>query len=85
MGEEQYRLSEAGIEEAVEILERDGFLPDTTEDEAINTLALRTACARYIEASVAKGDRRTDRECQDAIVIGYFEAQLQDRVRRIVN
>jgi hypothetical protein len=85
MGDEKYRLTEEGAQEAVTILERTGFLPEATEDEDINTLQLMAACTKYIDASRAKGDKRTELECQDALIVAYFEAFLKALVRRIVN
>jgi hypothetical protein len=82
---EKYRLTEEGVAEAVLILESSGYLPEATEDEDINTLALKTACEKYIEASRAKGDKRTEGEERDAMVVFYFEAHLKALVRRIVN
>ena len=85
MGDEKYRLTEEGAQEAVTILERTGFLPEATDDEDINTLQLMAACTKYIDVSRAKGDKRTELECQDALIVAYFEAFLKALVRRIVN
>jgi hypothetical protein len=82
---EQYRLSEEGMQEALAVLEDSGFLPEAAEDENINTLALRTACEKYIDASRIKGDTRTDRECQDAMLVSFLQAHLEALVRRIIN
>jgi hypothetical protein len=85
MGEQQYRLTDEGVQDAIEILERGGYLPEASDDEALNTFALKAACAKYIAVSVAKGDARSDQECQDALVIGFLDAKLQDTVRRLIN
>ena len=79
------RISEKGMEAAVEVLARDGFLDDMepTENHIENFIKLRTACAKYRDASVAKGEARTNQECTDAIMIAYFEAYLTDVTRNI--
>jgi hypothetical protein len=82
---EKYRLTEEGMQEALTVLENSGFLPEAGDDEDINTLALRTACEKYVDASRAKGDARTDRECQDAMLVSFLQAHLEALVRRIVN
>jgi hypothetical protein len=82
---DQYRITDEGIQEAIEILDRGGFLPEPLEDEALNTLQLKTSCAKYIDASRAKGDARTDQEERDVIIVFLFEAHISARVRRMLN
>jgi hypothetical protein len=82
---EKYYLTDEGVQEAIEILERGGFLPEVSDDEIMNTVQLKVACEQYITVSREKGDKRTDQECQDAMVVVLLEARLKDAMRRIVN
>jgi hypothetical protein len=82
---ERHCITEEGIQEALDVLDRGGFLPDATEDEALDTLTLKTACEKYISASREKGDKRTEQDVRDALIVGYFEAHISDRVRRMIN
>jgi hypothetical protein len=85
MSEEYSRISEKGMDEAVNILARDGFLDDAepTENVFENFSKLKIACGKYVEASVAKGSARSNTECRDAILIGFFQAYLEDVTRRV--
>ena len=85
MSEESYRLTEKGMVQALEILEREGLLPKQTESIDVDAVQLRAACAEHSKRSVAKGGERTNEECAEALLIAYFEAYLEDLIRRIVN
>jgi hypothetical protein len=78
-------ISEKGIERAVEILLRDGFLGDAAGDFTSEILLLQEACAKYVEVSVAKGTNRSNAECAEALLIGFFQAYLDDVYRTMVN
>ena len=67
------------MESAVEVLARDGYLDDAeSESMAEYFIKLKTAAAKYREASVAKGSDRSNEECRDAILVAFFEAHLAD-------
>jgi hypothetical protein len=85
MSEEHSRITEKGMDQAVEILARDGFLDDAEPTENIfdNFSKLRAACGKYVEASVAKGSARSSKECAEAILVGFFQAYLEDVTRRV--
>ena len=85
MSEEAHRITEKGVELALEILERGGYLPEATDSIDVDTAQLKAACTEYIEASVAKGSARSNEECRDAILIAYLNGYLEDLLRRIVN
>jgi hypothetical protein len=81
---DQYRVTEKGMLLALRLLQREGFL---LEEPGVNVtadlIAAKRACGKYIEASKAKGDARSDQDCQDAVMIAYFEAWLEDITRKI--
>jgi len=70
---------------AVALLARNGFLEDMepTENFVENFIKLKAACIKHREASIAKGEARSEEECRDAIMIAYFEAYLDDVTRKI--
>jgi len=76
---EEHRITEKGMELAVSILAREGFLDNMEPSENVieNFIKLKTACTKYIEAFVAKGPDHSDEEASNAIVIAYFEAYLE--------
>lgn len=79
-------ITDKGIAEASYILVRDGYLDEALLDVTnvmAGVVALKAACKEYIKASVAKGDERSDLECRDALLIGFFEAFLEDYTNRI--
>ena len=81
-------ITDRGIEFAVEILEREGYLTDAfseNDDFDANLAKVKTAIAKYLEASVAKGSARSNQECADAILIAYFEAYIDDVAKHRVN
>ena len=78
-------ITEKGIEQAVSILIRDGFLGDAADDVTSEVLLLQEACAKYVEVSVAKGSNRSNAECAEAILIGFFQAYLDDVYHSMVN
>jgi hypothetical protein len=81
---EAYKITEAGMVLAVEILVRDGFLTDEPgRSHTSNLVAAKAACGRYIEASRAKGEGRSPQDVQDVIVIAYFEAYLEAVTRKL--
>lgn len=79
---EKYKITDKGLDLAVGILMRDGYLP-LLDAGVPPAMQLKTACRRYIEASKAKGDARSDQECQDAILIAFFGAYLEDVTRKL--
>jgi hypothetical protein len=85
MSEEYSRITEKGMDQAVEILARDGFLDDAepTDNVFENFSQLKVACGKYVEASVAKGSDRSNQECAEAILIGFFQAYLEDVTNRV--
>lgn len=83
--EETYRLTEKGMVLALQILERDGYLPEPTVNLDVDIVQLEQACARYLENSRAKGEARNSQEASDAIIIAYFEGYLKDLSNRLVN
>jgi hypothetical protein len=86
MSDDEYlRLSEKGMDAAVEILARDGFLDEIepTENVFENYSNLKVACDKYVAASVAKGSARSSEECRDAILVAYFQAYLVDVTRQV--
>jgi hypothetical protein len=84
MSEEMLAITEKGIMLAIEILVRDGFVVDAPgSNHTSNLIALKSICGKFLEASLAKGEARSDQECQDAIVIAYFEAYLEDVTRKL--
>lgn len=85
MDDEQMRISEAGILEALQILEREGYLPEPTESIDVDAIQLKEAADKYVEASIAKGSERTNKECREAILIAYFQAYLADLTRALIN
>jgi hypothetical protein len=85
MSDEPTRITEKGIEQAVTILLREGFLGDAASDITSEILLLQEACRKYVEVSVAKGTHRSNAECAEAILIGFFQAYLDDVYRTMVN
>jgi hypothetical protein len=84
--DEQVRITEEGIAEAVTILYRDGYLASLTPDDDFADLAtLSKACEKYVAGSVAKGSQRTNMECRDALLVGFFQAWVDDQLKRMVN
>ena len=83
MSEETYKITEKGMALALEILVRDGFFTENPNGNAADLFATKAACRKYIEASVAKGDARSDQEGQDVIMFAYFEAYLEDVTRKL--
>jgi hypothetical protein len=69
----------------VTILMRDGFLGDAATDMISEVLLLQEACRKYVEVSVAKGTNRSNVECAEALLIGFFQAYLDDVYRTLVN
>jgi hypothetical protein len=81
---EEYRITERGMIEALEILIDGGYLTGEPGDFLFETqLIVKDACDRYIADSVAKGESRTNEECRDAFIIGYFHAYLEDVTKRV--
>ena len=76
------RITEKGMEVALDILHKDGFLPKLTDNFEINIVLAKVACVEYIRASVAKGEARTDEDIKWAILIGFFEAYLDDTMKK---
>ena len=86
MEDEQTRITEEGIAEAVHILYRDGYLTSlSTADDFSDLNVLKAACEKYVAASVARGSARSNTECRDAILIGFFRAWVEDQLRYLVN
>jgi hypothetical protein len=86
MDDEQVSITEEGVAEAITILVRDGYLTGMTDDDDFSDLnTLKKACVKYIEASIAKGSKRSQMECRDALLIGFFQAWVDDQLRQIVN
>jgi hypothetical protein len=86
MDDEQMSITEEGVAEAVTILVRDGFLVYMTDEDDFSDLGtLAKACEKYVAASVAKGSKRSNVECRDAILVGYFQAWVEDQLKRMVN
>lgn len=85
MSDEPTRITEKGMDAAVEILARDGYLDaaEPTENVYENFTLLKAACVKHREASVAKGSARSKAECRDAILVAYFEAYLEDVTRKV--
>ena len=85
MSEEYTRITDKGMDQAVEILARDGFLDeaDPTENVFDNFRKLKVACGKYVEASVAKGSARSNKECTEAILVGFFQAYLEDVTSKV--
>jgi len=79
MSFEEYRITEKGMELAVKILADGGFLDnmEPTENVIKNFVMLKSACAKFIEASIAKGEARSHQESLDAVAIAFFEAYLE--------
>jgi hypothetical protein len=80
---DQHQITENGIIVAAEILVRDGFFKGNPSGSHADLFAAKAACRKYIEASVAKGDARSEQDCADAVLIAYFEAYLEDVTRKI--
>ena len=86
MEDEQTRITEEGIAEAVHILYRDGYLLSLSQTDDFSDLnVLKAACEKYVAKSVARGSQRTNAECRDAILIGFFQAWVEDQLRYLVN
>ena len=84
--DEHVSITEEGIAEAVHILYRDGYLLDLSKTDDFSDLnVLKAACEKYVEKSVARGSQRTSQECRDALLIGFFQAWVDDQLRYLVN
>ena len=84
--DEQMSITEEGVAEAITILARDGFLVSMTDEDDFSDLGtLAAACERYVKASVAKGSKRSNAECRDALLVGFFQAWVEDQRKRMVN
>jgi hypothetical protein len=84
--DDKMTITEEGVAEAITILSRDGFLTAMTDDDDFSDLAtLEKACKKYVEASVAKGSKRSNMECRDAILIGFFQAWVGQQLKFLVN
>ena len=79
------RITEKGIDAALIVLERDGYLvEEPSETNSVsNYVYLNKVCLKYIEDSKVKGDARTQQEEKDGILIAYFQAYLQDTLAKI--
>lgn len=86
MEDEHMSITEEGVAEAITILARDGFLVSMTDEDDFSDLGtLAKACEKYVAVSVAKGSKRSMMECRDALLIGFFQAWVEDQLKRMVN
>lgn len=81
--EESYILTEKGKIMALQILHHGDLLPELSGNLATDASLVRAACAKYIEASVAKGEARSEEECADVIAIALFDAYLEALSQKI--
>lgn len=82
--DETISITEAGVEESVDILIREGYLI-TMPDDTDYLAQIALACEKYVAASIAKGSARSWLECRDALLIGFFQAWVEDQRKSMVN
>jgi hypothetical protein len=85
MSDEKVHITEKGIDVALVVLEREGYLTQDPHEPLIvsDYVYLNKICLEYMEASKAKGDARTQQEEKDGILIAYFQAFLEDTLKKV--
>jgi hypothetical protein len=81
--ESETRITEAGIEAAIQVLNTSGDIPQSGSNPTETCIRLIAACEKYLEASRAKGDSRSEQEERDGVLVCYFLYYLRETISTV--